>query len=613
MMYTMDQIEFKKYIIDNNISNFKPNEKNFIPSLDQLIVKLQKNEYLIVNGQFRLTILKGKIKLNNCYILSQNLKLSPIFAPGFQSFPIITSYDPIEKNEIITNFQHDDDDEYLSVIKFESCYSGLEKIIHYHPPFKSLLNNKSYIENNAYDTNKYEHLFENYSFKIIFNEQNLNVLFIVNCWNKCISNFVKVLSNKERSKIIMIIGNKNSGKSTFSKTLLNSFILEKNKGICYFDLDPGQSEFSMPYCLSLHLILSCVFGLNIPISSIENNDEPESVIQYFGFNSPHKNIDSYFTIIKYLFEYYQLNYQKNGYNLIINTPGWIKGLGNEILMELTKIINPDMLIFLSKHLDLNHTKNISVFKNLTYQSLNILKGIFQNSKYSSSQIRDFNKLVYFHQIKVNKPYLCFNFEKHILEQSPLKLSYQTVKSPFNFIGISAITILNYDLEVDFDYDDILLMIDSTISSFYVIDSDNFHIIKSFFNKKIEFDNLPIYLNSSDFYKFFLKQKISIFKFMGLCLIHSFNKLENYFNIYLPQYNQILIKNYLLHGHKLILVKGDGNLPSSEIICSQKFFKNEFCAKKNKNLTIPFLDFEKDEKLCGVWKSRRNLLRKSQII
>ncbi|THU61954.1 hypothetical protein C4D60_Mb01t00050 [Musa balbisiana] len=53
--------------------------------------------------------------------------------------------------------------------------------------------------------------------------------------------------------ITLVCGPWNSGKSTFSRLLLNT-LLHRYKRVGYLDTDVGQPEFTPPGCLSLHVI-----------------------------------------------------------------------------------------------------------------------------------------------------------------------------------------------------------------------------------------------------------------------------------------------------------------------------------------------------------------------
>jgi polynucleotide 5'-hydroxyl-kinase GRC3/NOL9 len=74
----------------------------------------------------------------------------------------------------------------------------------------------------------------------------------------------------------LVHGPKGSGKSTFSRTLMNTLILQyadfftsrlqsahklsRSIPVAYLDCDLGQSEFSPPGLISLHLIQQAQFG-----------------------------------------------------------------------------------------------------------------------------------------------------------------------------------------------------------------------------------------------------------------------------------------------------------------------------------------------------------------
>ncbi|XP_078164327.1 pre-mRNA cleavage complex II protein family isoform X2 [Carex rostrata] len=64
--------------------------------------------------------------------------------------------------------------------------------------------------------------------------------------------------------VVAICGPKNSGKSTFSRFLLNT-LLRRYKRVAYLDTDVGQPEFSPPGCISLHIVDDLIKGTGYDI------------------------------------------------------------------------------------------------------------------------------------------------------------------------------------------------------------------------------------------------------------------------------------------------------------------------------------------------------------
>ncbi|CAK9141415.1 unnamed protein product [Ilex paraguariensis] len=146
--------------------------------------------------------------------------------------------------------------------------------------------------------------------------------------------------------IALICGAKNSGKTTFSRHLLN-VLLQRYKKVAYLDADVGQAEFTPPGCLSLTVIDKMTPDLTIPCLKT-----PERCY-FFGDISSKRDPTTYLSCIFALFDYYQKeycvfneseNHGKTGLPLVVNTPGWVKGIGFDILVGMLKYICPTHVI-----------------------------------------------------------------------------------------------------------------------------------------------------------------------------------------------------------------------------------------------------------------------------
>lgn len=72
-------------------------------------------------------------------------------------------------------------------------------------------------------------------------------------WRFLANNLSKLAEGKLKP-IILICGNRNQGKSTFCRLLLNQMLHEYDQNVAYLETDLGQSEFSPPGQISLHLL-----------------------------------------------------------------------------------------------------------------------------------------------------------------------------------------------------------------------------------------------------------------------------------------------------------------------------------------------------------------------
>ncbi|PVG04867.1 hypothetical protein CPB86DRAFT_803579 [Serendipita vermifera] len=159
---------------------------------------------------------------------------------------------------------------------------------------------------------------------------------------------------------ILIKGAKNSGKSMFSRMLINHLLLRYQK-VAYLECDPGQTEFTPPGLVSLHIIDKPIFGP--PFT------HPRHALKaHFTGSTSVKSLSShYLKCVKALLETYNLDirYEEDqetfpmemnaemarpkGVPLVINTFGWTKGLGGELIRQIESQADLTHLISLGSH------------------------------------------------------------------------------------------------------------------------------------------------------------------------------------------------------------------------------------------------------------------------
>ncbi|XP_078439035.1 pre-mRNA cleavage complex II protein family [Wolffia australiana] len=145
--------------------------------------------------------------------------------------------------------------------------------------------------------------------------------------------------------IIFICGPKNSGKSTFGRHLCN-VLLHRYDRVGFLDTDVGQPEFSLPGCLSLHLIDEqcedlAAISVKAPLKC-----------HFFGDISSKRDPKAYLARIFHLFDYFVDEHRLTKPEkpvismlpLVINTPGWVKGIGYDLLVEMIQFMKPTHVV-----------------------------------------------------------------------------------------------------------------------------------------------------------------------------------------------------------------------------------------------------------------------------
>ncbi|CAL0325387.1 unnamed protein product [Lupinus luteus] len=146
--------------------------------------------------------------------------------------------------------------------------------------------------------------------------------------------------------IILVCGPSNCGKTTFSRHIL-SVMLQRYKKVAYLDTDVGQPEFTPPGFLSLTVLHELTPNLMIPCLKT-----PERCL-FFGDVSSKRDPSTYLKYIFALYDYYRKEYSmyEKGENLpmtelplIVNTSGWVKGVGYVMLVDMLKYIGPTHVV-----------------------------------------------------------------------------------------------------------------------------------------------------------------------------------------------------------------------------------------------------------------------------
>ncbi|XP_066313679.1 polynucleotide 5'-hydroxyl-kinase NOL9-like isoform X2 [Miscanthus floridulus] len=145
---------------------------------------------------------------------------------------------------------------------------------------------------------------------------------------------VTTVSSDPTPPVVVVCGPKNSGKSTFSRVLLNA-LLPRHGKVGYLDTDVGQPEFGPPGCLSFHVLDEAIADLLNPTLR-----EAERCY-FFGDISSKRDPETYLNCLFHLYDYFVGKYrcdENEMLPLIVNTPGWVKGAGFDMLVEMLRLL-----------------------------------------------------------------------------------------------------------------------------------------------------------------------------------------------------------------------------------------------------------------------------------
>jgi polynucleotide 5'-hydroxyl-kinase GRC3/NOL9 len=175
-------------------------------------------------------------------------------------------------------------------------------------------------------------------------------------------------------KKIVVIGASDSGKSTFSLYLANKFI-ESNLRPYLIDADVGQGDLAPPTCIGSAVLLD----QKIDLSMIKADQ-----ISFIGSIQPAKNEIRIIRCVSKL-----INKSKPHDVCIVNTDGYLHGMGLYYKLRLIEKIKPDCVVCLG---DNNICKNIKKFlRQLSNWKCSIINGRKPNPIIRRSSLLRFEK------------------------------------------------------------------------------------------------------------------------------------------------------------------------------------------------------------------------------
>ncbi|KIO29173.1 hypothetical protein M407DRAFT_21741 [Tulasnella calospora MUT 4182] len=181
-------------------------------------------------------------------------------------------------------------------------------------------------------------------------------------WMDAISQLVELPASGPRFEIprtvALVRGPKRSGKSTFARTMTNS-MLSRYEQVAYLDCDIGQPEFGPPGTVGLYIIEVPNFGLPF------THPRRPFAAHHIGSTSPRSNPSHYISAISSLLQVFRVeiqggrappsgltNHQESSSHcraatrisstipLIINTHGWVKGMGADLARRIEELAQP---------------------------------------------------------------------------------------------------------------------------------------------------------------------------------------------------------------------------------------------------------------------------------
>ncbi|KAF3191623.1 Polynucleotide 5'-hydroxyl-kinase grc3 [Orbilia oligospora] len=568
--------------IPRQISNFVQTEDNYVYDTQTLetTVKLRRGETFVIQGEYRISVISGNISI--CGAVIETSVSLDVIAPSTQALPVIECAPKSKKRKVEKQARKD---------------GGIWK-----PPLTSTI-----VKSRGSD-----------SFTpILMAVQPTPVLALPPSWQPTIT---ALSSTKQSPKSIFIVGGKSVGKSTFSRYLLNNLITNSQQSsVAYLDLDPGQPSFTPPCILSLHKITSPILA-----PSFATFGFTEIVRQHHvGYISPREDPKYYLRCAADLMrEYRRLVEQGENLTLIINTCGWIKGMGRELLHELVAVCGPTDVVGLGD-VDGVFAEILPEGKGVKRHTLeaagtgNAVGNTPGSQQFTPADLRILQTIAYFHQrpkvsgISISSSSPSFDFEKHLTAVPPLIAAYKGATKV-----IHGVTILDTGIAPDL----IFTALNATIVSIKLVKNDDREhpAIQYLENTYDENNGVPPYIpaNQFDGTSGLLTAEGTVTA--GLAIIRGVDEASGELQLLMPMHEDE-INGYLDDGYKILLCRGRDEMP----VYLMWDWRDGRAGQKGRRGTgggggvdkMPYLDFVDGGEVTGKgakeWKVRRNIMRRGQ--
>lgn len=573
---------------------FKPKlYGNYYPFNDQhgnLLVGMCKSEDILITGSFQLQIVKGGITYNNVHY-NASWKALSMWHPTSNSIPVISSsYYAGWDEKIFLDDKFKDRlslDEFECVIKLSNGAEGLLDITKLHPTFSSVWLPQKYTLPQV-DTSKTTFaLLSLYTTTI---PKDLTTLKIPKGWADKVDLLSLFHKNCTQDMRVIVIGGKNSGKSTLLRLLLQRFLHgdSTTDSVQYLDLDPGQPEYSKPECISLSKVdRACALGQHFCQASVDTIAQ-----HYIGTPSPQDFPNEYLVKVDKLIESFD---EENFMGAtLVNLPGWIKGFGIQILNRVISGFKPTHVVFLESafkksseelfHRELQIPSPFSTIQRECYdpiiykldsyfQPISDETPTYHQTKFHAAQIRQLKMLSYFHKVRETK-LIKYDFEP-LLKRKPFQIS-------FGSQGIKAFQF--FDDFGGLHQDDIKGALEGTIVALHLTEQNI---------KTASTGSFPI-----------LKEKVNL-EFITLALVHSIDVSNKFINIYIPEFEFSRMPKD--SNIQWVLLRGKTDTPIHEIYPPNNMFLD------HRERALPYISFDKRKRYEHVWKVRKNVMRRGHAM
>ncbi|EHK23558.1 uncharacterized protein TRIVIDRAFT_113809, partial [Trichoderma virens Gv29-8] len=339
-------------------------------------LKLKDSERFLVIGSFGIKVIAGEVTVFGA-TLQPSDNIHWIHAPHCHAIPVIRT------SEKASLELHNDPNA-----------DGLRRLSRLSPLFRGIWGESK-------DDSTENSLGKGRTFQIVCSSDDAPKKCVIQelssppAWNKKLADLVSVA--KGGPFTTLVCGPKSAGKSTFSKMLANRLLTSEatrtgTHGVAVLDLDPGQPEYAP--CGTISLVHVTRPNLSAAFTHPNLDDECYKVIRCHALASmtPAAAPEHYLECVLDLLDYYRRLLRNC--HLLINTPGWILGTGQDLLVDIISRVNPPEVIYMSED---GPADVVEVLRGATKRTFTTLPS--QPSEFASrtaAHLRAMQAMSYFH-------------------------------------------------------------------------------------------------------------------------------------------------------------------------------------------------------------------------
>ncbi|KAG1731987.1 Pre-mRNA cleavage complex II protein Clp1-domain-containing protein [Suillus paluster] len=592
---------------DLNIYELSPNEVSAMGLQNETsVLCMDREETLALLGAYTLTVLKGSISILGV-TLSASKVAHRVFAPRSAPIPVlrcVASDAPPDSNAHslpprITNIHG------RAVVAIQSLDTGVEGLGRVCRVFDGVFDPSRWQRSSAEVIRPGVNL-------VTHTTRDVLPFVLPESWSVALSaaNTPPSSADPTPLSVYVVKGPKKSGKSTFSRTLVNRLLTRFHR-VAYLECDVGQSEFTAGGLVALNILDSPIFGPPPTHPSLPYR------AHYVGATSPRCSPAHYLAAIQALFETYRLEVQTSLPDdestdtrttdvipLVVNTMGWTKGLGADLNAKIEELAEPTHVFEIigleekgwpTAQLTYEPLHNQSPPSKAFQYTLEAISPSLTNTHFNAVDQRNFNILSYFHAIFPS------------ITPSPSTPFRQVTAMKWD---TSHPLCARYPYEVDWSqaFDQVIL-----IGAGYedVIPSEISNVLNGAIVGLVECEpgtEDPVYSDSSDARELPYTQARhppvpSTSTCHGLALIRAISPTSSHMHVLTPVPPAILARCR-------VIVKGELELPIWGMLDFTDANNGVAGAEKGR---VPYLQWGKSEGLGGERRRvRRNLMRKAQM-